>query len=174
MGQQQLLLLVLGIVIVGLAVVLGIEAFTENQQKAEIDNFTTTGVGMAGEIIAHYHKPTAQGGAGGDAANFAALTISDLGYELEAGETTNYFGWDLTGTLSNNILKYVAADTEHPYLHIHAMPRVVGMQRVEVHVFGPSQDCIVTRNGRWQVEDWSDGKAEGVAPDNPNPAACSW
>ena len=34
MGQQQLLLLVLGIVIVGLAVVVGIQAFGENQKKA--------------------------------------------------------------------------------------------------------------------------------------------
>ncbi len=174
MGQQQLLLLVLGIVIVGLAVVLGIQAFAENQEKAEIDNFTTTGVGMAAEIIAHYHKPTAQGGAGGDAANLADLTISDLGYELEPSQSTDYYGWAFTGTLSNNILKYVAADTEHPYVHIHAMPRQTGMMRVEVHVFGPSEDCFVVRHGRYEIEDWSDGKAEGTAPDNPNPAACSW
>ena len=37
MGQQQLLLLVLGIVIVGLSVVLGINAFSENRIKASAD-----------------------------------------------------------------------------------------------------------------------------------------
>ena len=40
MGQQQLLLLVLGIVIVGLAVVVGIQAFSENQRKANADAMT--------------------------------------------------------------------------------------------------------------------------------------
>ena len=37
MGQQQLLLLVLGIVIVGLAVVVGIQAFSENQKQSNAD-----------------------------------------------------------------------------------------------------------------------------------------
>ena len=37
MGQQQLLLLVLGIVIVGIAVVAGITAFSEGKDKADRD-----------------------------------------------------------------------------------------------------------------------------------------
>jgi Tfp pilus assembly ATPase PilU len=40
MGQQQLLLLVLGIVIVGLAVVVGIQAFSENQKQANTGHLT--------------------------------------------------------------------------------------------------------------------------------------
>ena len=40
MGQQQLLLLVLTIVIVGMAVLIGIQAFSQNQKKANIDALT--------------------------------------------------------------------------------------------------------------------------------------
>src|SRR5690554_5459445 len=47
MGQQQLLLLVLGIVIVGLAVVVGIQAFGENQKKANSDAPANAGVRSA-------------------------------------------------------------------------------------------------------------------------------
>ena len=52
MGQQQLLLLVLGIVIVGLAVVVGIQAFSENQQKANLDAMINDGVRIASDLQA--------------------------------------------------------------------------------------------------------------------------
>ena len=50
MGQQQLLLLVLGIVIVGLAVVVGIQAFSENQKKANADATVNDAIRIASEI----------------------------------------------------------------------------------------------------------------------------
>ncbi len=175
MGQQQLLLLVLGIVIVGLAVVVGIQAFNENQTKSQIDNYTATGVGMAGEIIAWYQKPTAQGGGGGVAANLGSLTIDKLGYDLTASETTVWSGFQFTGTVKNGTIRYLGTSTTHPFLHIHQMPRVTGMMRVEVHAFGPRPECIVTRTNRFNVGTaWSDGKSENAPPDNPDAARCSW
>ncbi|MEM6783029.1 MAG: hypothetical protein AAF624_04765 [Bacteroidota bacterium] len=174
MGQQQLLLLVLGIVIVGLAVVVGISSFTENQEKSEIDRYTAIGVEMAGELIAWYKTPSAMGGGGEQTASLGAITIEDLGYTIDATQSTNYAGTDMTGTNEAGILKYVAQSSVHPYFHIHAMPRAVGMMRVEVHLFGPTPDCFVTRYGRWQTEGWSDGKAEGTAPDNPDATNCTW
>ena len=63
MGQQQLLLLVLGIVIVGLAVVVGIQAFSENQKKANADALVMTGMRIATEAQAWLRKPAAFGGA---------------------------------------------------------------------------------------------------------------
>ena len=47
MGQQQLLLLVLGIVIVGLAVVVGIQAFSENQKKSNADALVNDAIRIA-------------------------------------------------------------------------------------------------------------------------------
>lgn len=173
MGQQQLLLLVLGIVLVGLAVVVGINAFTDSQQKSEVDRFTGMGVEMAGEIIAYYSKPAATGGGDGQAASLGTLTIDKLGYQKDLTDT--WQGFNRSGILSNGIVRYVAASSTHPFLHIHQYPLTAGMTRVEVHVFGPSQDCIVTRTDVFGVSDtWSDGKTDGAAPANPDPALCSW
>ncbi|HEX9952181.1 MAG TPA: hypothetical protein VGB53_10460, partial [Rubricoccaceae bacterium] len=62
MGQQQLLLLVLGIVVVGLAVVVGIQAFGENQKKANADAITNDVIRIASDAQAWSLKPTAFGG----------------------------------------------------------------------------------------------------------------
>ncbi|MEM8558487.1 MAG: hypothetical protein AAGG50_11750 [Bacteroidota bacterium] len=62
MGQQQLLLLVLGIVIVGLAVAVGISAFEENQRKARRDAAMERIVDVAAKIQAWKMKPAALGG----------------------------------------------------------------------------------------------------------------
>ena len=62
MGQQQLLLLVLAIVIVGLAVVAGLQAFAENQKKSNIDGLTMTGTRLAVEAQAWLRTPILRGG----------------------------------------------------------------------------------------------------------------
>ena len=85
MGQQQLLLLVLGIVIVGLAVVVGIEAFSENQKKANMDAMVSDALRITSDAQAWYLKPTAFGGGEGD---FVGLTLGVLGYDT--GSTTTY------------------------------------------------------------------------------------
>ena len=93
MGQQQLLLLVLGIVIVGLAVVVGIQAFGENQKKANADALVNDAVRIASDAQAWKLKPAAfGGGASGDDAdnnNFTSLDgatgFQQLGYELSDG-----------------------------------------------------------------------------------------
>lgn len=77
MGQQQLLLLVLGIVIVGLAVVVGIQAFGENQKKANSDALVNDGVRIASDTQAWVLKPQAFGGGNG---SFADVTFQQLGY----------------------------------------------------------------------------------------------
>ncbi|MEM1114933.1 MAG: hypothetical protein AAF845_01085 [Bacteroidota bacterium] len=82
MGQQQLLLLVLGIVIVGLAVVVGIQAFGENQKKANADALVNDGVRIASDAQAWALKPTAFGGGNGA---FTGVAFQDLGYTLGGG-----------------------------------------------------------------------------------------
>ena len=54
MGQQQLVLLVLGLVIVGLAIVTGIQSFEENDRKSRYDRFTEHAVAVAGDVITWY------------------------------------------------------------------------------------------------------------------------
>ena len=79
MGQQQLLLLVLGIVIVGLAVVAGINAFDENQQKSSEDALTNEAFRIASDAKAWYNKPTQYDGGGSDKSNLSSITWDDIG-----------------------------------------------------------------------------------------------
>lgn len=81
MGQQQLLLLVLGIVIVGLAVVVGIQAFSENQKKANADALVNDAIRIASDAQAWKLKPAAFGG-GASASNWTGLSLLQLGYEV--------------------------------------------------------------------------------------------
>ena len=62
MGQQQLLLLVLSTVIVGLATVAGIQAFSENQAQASQDALTSKAVSVATDIKSLQSKPSQLGG----------------------------------------------------------------------------------------------------------------
>ncbi|HLA63668.1 MAG TPA: hypothetical protein VK610_04530 [Rhodothermales bacterium] len=93
MGQQQLLLLVLGIVIVGLAVVVGIQAFGENQKKANQDALVNDGVRIASDAQAWRLKPAAFGG-GASAAGLSALANNwtALGYTSSGNNYINING----------------------------------------------------------------------------------
>ena len=62
MGQQQLLLLVLSTVIVGLATVTGIQAFDENQAQASQDALIQKATSIATDVKALHSKPTQLGG----------------------------------------------------------------------------------------------------------------
>ena len=89
MGQQQLLLLVLGIVIVGLAVVVGIQAFGENQKKANSDALVNDAIRIASDAQAWNLKPQAFGGGNG---SFADLKMTGLGYDATVGVYDNLNG----------------------------------------------------------------------------------
>ncbi len=79
MGQQQLLLLVLTIVLVGVAVAAGIDAFSENQKKTSSDLMLSEAVQLAGEVQAWKTKPAAFGGLGDN--DLSTISIGALGYE---------------------------------------------------------------------------------------------
>lgn len=81
MGQQQLLLLVLGIVIVGLAVVVGIQAFSENQKQSNADMMVNDAIRIASDAQAWKLKPSAFGG-GASASNWTGLSFSQIGYTV--------------------------------------------------------------------------------------------
>jgi hypothetical protein len=92
MGQQQLLLLVLGIVIVGLAVVVGIQAFGENQKKANSDAIVNDAIRIASDAQAWKLKPAAFGG-GADASGWTGFSLEQVGYALGGGtgcDATDY------------------------------------------------------------------------------------
>ena len=86
MGQQQLLLLVLATVIVGLATVAGIQAFDQGQTRANQDALTNTAVKIASDIQAKTEEPSQFGGYDGDLSTSGAqgsITLEEMGYDTD-------------------------------------------------------------------------------------------
>ena len=87
MGQQQLLLIVLGVIVVGIAVVVGINLFNANAEASAKDTIISEGTNLGALAQQYYKKPTSMDGGNN---TFTGLEIpSDL-------ETTPTTTWALT------------------------------------------------------------------------------
>jgi hypothetical protein len=64
MGQQQLLLIVLGVIIVGIAVLISIYVFKVNAIDAKRNNVLNECVNLAGMAQQYYLRPASMGGGG--------------------------------------------------------------------------------------------------------------
>jgi len=84
MGQQQLLLIVLGVIVVGIAVVVGINLFNANAVSANRDGVVSdlNNLGAMGQQ--YYKKPTSMGGGGN---TFTGWTLP---LELDTTANGNY------------------------------------------------------------------------------------
>ena len=74
MGQQQLLLIVLGLVVVSVAVVLGLNMFNANMETSAQDAIAQTNQHLGTQAIAFYNKPTDLGGGGKSFVGFTVPT----------------------------------------------------------------------------------------------------
>jgi len=85
MGQQQLLLLVLATVIVGLATVAGIQAFDQGQTRANLDANTQTAVKIASDAQAKIKEPSQFGGYDDNMSDATGnINLGELGYEVNS------------------------------------------------------------------------------------------
>jgi len=84
MGQQQLLLIVLGVIVVGIAVVVGINLFTANAVSSNRDGVVADLTNIAANAQQFYRKPTAMGGGG---YTFTGFTIPA---EIDTTPNGNY------------------------------------------------------------------------------------
>jgi len=64
MGQQQLLLIVLGVIIVGVAIVVGINMFSQGAVNAEADRLVQEVNTVGANAAAYWRKPVQMGGGG--------------------------------------------------------------------------------------------------------------
>jgi hypothetical protein len=62
MGQQQLLLIVLGVIIVGIAVVVGINVFTAQSEESAKDAIVSDCTTLGAMAQQYFRKPAAMGG----------------------------------------------------------------------------------------------------------------
>ena len=147
MGQQQLLLLVLGIVIVGIAVAVGITTFTENRRQAAGDDLILTSTRIAADGITWTIHAAALGGGGGDP---SGMTFEALGYTVDG--SGNYVSGDgvYTSTATATSIVITASDATNQSYAVTA-------------VYGTSPNCIVTETALTAV------------PTTPSaPSGCSW
>ncbi len=161
MGQQQLLLLVIGIVIVGIAVVVGIQQFGEGSQKAELDRLTVEAVRMATGASAWRSTSVAMGGGRGDA-TFARFSLASLGFsnptvigsgEVSADATSIRSVWNRSSAAT-----YVA------------VANAAYTAEAQVYLYGPGPGCLAARTRRTVggVDVFTPAAAPAV------PAGCAW
>ena len=129
MGQQQLLLIILGVIVVGIAVAVGITMFADSAVTANRDAVTNDLVNLASRAQQYYRRPTALGGGGnsftGLTANAAGLakltskasnangryTISVAGNASSV--TLSGIGYEVIGTDTVSVTMYVDSDSTY-------------------------------------------------------------
>ncbi|HXX64402.1 MAG TPA: hypothetical protein VEO56_11465 [Bacteroidota bacterium] len=101
MGVQQLLLITLGVMLVGIAVSVGLTMFTDGAINANRDGLSNDLLNLASRAQLFYRRPTLMGGGGN---SFSRLTTSSItlltnkptnangSYTIETGGTGNGAG----------------------------------------------------------------------------------
>ena len=79
MGQQQLLLIVLGVIIVGIAIVAGIAMFNAGAEESAKDELVSQCVVIGANAQQFYRKPLQMGGGGN---TFNTGGVGGAGYEI--------------------------------------------------------------------------------------------
>ena len=106
MGQQQLLLIVLGVIIEGIAVVVGINVFTASSLEANKSALVSDLQTIASMAQQFYRKPTAMGGGGN---TFDGGT----GWNVPSSLTrTANMSADVVATVAAQTVSLVATGTE--------------------------------------------------------------
>jgi len=109
MGQQQLLLIVLGVILVGVAVVLGIQYFGVGAEEGAKDELVAHSLTVGSNAQQWFKKPTTMGGGGNTYIGFDSHFTTDLpklvystnGSYSTSGESTTQI--TITGTPNANL-----------------------------------------------------------------------
>jgi len=93
MGQQQLLLLILGVVIVGIAIAVGIGQFGSHNIQANKEGVTASLVSVSADAYQYKLRPSSKGGGGGSYLGYTVpskLSQDDYGtYALNGSPTAH-------------------------------------------------------------------------------------
>ena len=115
MGQQQLLLIALSVIIVGAAVAVGVNMLQKGSSQSKIDQFYQTATMIGTNFAQEIKKPQSMGGAGGDP---SLITPSVLSFPGASGETdglyisniseTNNASFDIDGDTNDETIDYIS------------------------------------------------------------------
>ncbi len=102
MGQQQLLLIVLGVIVVGIAVVVGINLFNANAVSSNRDGVVSDLNNLGAMAQQYYKKPTSMGGGGNTFTGWALPTELDTTANGSYTATINAQSVSIVGTGTEN------------------------------------------------------------------------
>lgn len=90
MGQQQLLLIILGIIVIGIAIAVGLTLFRAQSIDQKRNLLINEGANMASLAMGYYRKPASLGGGGG---SFIGWTVpSDMTTTATGSYTSAAYG----------------------------------------------------------------------------------
>ena len=118
MGQQQLLLVILGVIVVGIAIAVGISQFGAHSQQANKDGVTTSLVALGADAYQFKIRPGTLGGGGNSFVGYTVprkLSSDDNGFSYATG-TVTASSCEIRGTSVINttwIASCVVDDTGH-------------------------------------------------------------
>ena len=113
MGQQQLLLIVLGVIVVGIAVVVGINLFNANAESSTQDSIVSQGTNIGALAQQYFKKPTAMGGGGNSFTGFDTKVWPTLPQNLKVSTDAN---WTTTApTVSATQIVFTATPNDPSY-----------------------------------------------------------
>jgi hypothetical protein len=87
MGQQQLLLIVLGVIVVGIAVVVGINLFNANAEEANKDGIVSDATNLGAMAQQFYKKPASMGGGSNTFTGWDQAWVDNTGLDSTANGT---------------------------------------------------------------------------------------
>ena|ERR1035437_488436 len=120
MGQQQLLLIVLGVIVVGIAVAAGMGLFSSSKDSSIKDELVNQTLAIAANAQQYYSKPASMGGGNQSFLNFGTggSSLGKLGwttngtYDVGTGSATSIV---ITGTPKDNVThKWTVTTTVQP------------------------------------------------------------
>jgi len=134
MGTQQILLIVLSVIIVGIAVAVGITMFNAQSVNSNRSACIADMNNFAASTLAFYKTPTSHGGAGSDSTE---VTVKKVG---------NYIGVDFNGTstLTTGNGVYTIADIEPNSIEFTAVGTESGVGPVTTVNLSDSEISTVT------------------------------
>ncbi len=113
MGTQQILLIILSVIIVGIAVVVGLTMFNSQAKNANQQACIAEMTGFSASAAAYWRTPASQGGAGHGSSNWnASRVISYIGYPNSTSSRITTENGRYTFSVSNNTLTIRAVGTE--------------------------------------------------------------
>lgn len=134
MGQQQLLLIILGVIVVGIAVAVGITMFSDSAISANRDAVTHDLVNLASRAQQFYRRHTAMGGGGN---SFVGLTADVAGLRKltnNANNANGAYAIQSAGTATGLVITGTGTERADESNFV----------TMEIHVFNDRADSVVT------------------------------